>query len=309
MNARSFEIPASGNQNSKFPRRNRVQRRHQWITIGLVLPLFVFALIGIPTFGAANPETATPQKDEWRLTWSDEFNGTTNTTPESDKWTVQVGGHWANNEQQYYTNRPQNIHVANGNLVITAAAEEYSGADGVSRSYTSARIESNKKFSQKYGRFEARIKVPEGQGMWPAFWLLGDDIHEVNWPKCGEIDIMENVGSKPSTVLGTLHGPGYSGSNGLSANFVLPGQKNFSDDFHVMAVEWEPNVIRFYVDGNLYSTRTPADLPNGAKWVFDHPFFVIINLAVGGNLPGFPDATTHFPQSMLVDYVRVYERK
>jgi beta-glucanase (GH16 family) len=258
---------------------------------------------------AATPETAAQDSSQWKLTWSDEFSGPNNSLPDGSKWSIEVGGHWFNNELQAYTNRPQNIHVENGNLVITATKEQYTGADGVSRSYTSARINTRGKFAQKYGRFEARIMLPQGQGMWPAFWLLGDDTGTVGWPKCGEIDIMENVGSRMSIALGTIHGPGYSGGHGIGANYTLPNQQKFSDDFHVFAVEWEPATIRFYVDGSLYETRTPADLPAGTKWVLDHPFFIILNLAVGGNLPGSPDATTQFPQSMLVDYVRVYERK
>lgn len=270
--------------------------------------LTVIASIGIPTCVAAQ-EPAAQHSSEWKLSWSEEFSGPNNSLPDASKWSIEVGGHWANNELQAYTNRPQNIYLENGNLVITATKEQYTGADGVSRAYTSARINTHGKFSQRYGRFEARIKLPQGQGMWPAFWLLGDDIKAADWPTCGEIDIMENVGSRMSVALGTIHGPGYSGDKGPSANYTLPNRQKFSDDFHVFAVEWEPAAIRFYVDRNLYVTRTPADLPAGTKWVFGHPFFVILNLAVGGDLPGSPDATTQFPQSMLVDYVRVYGRQ
>jgi beta-glucanase (GH16 family) len=159
-------------------------------------------------------------------------------------------------------------------------------------------------FTQTYGRFEARIKIPYGQGMWPAFWMLGNDIDTKGWPTCGEIDIMENIGREPSTVHGSMHGPGYDGGSSYSLS-----SGNFSDDYHIFAVEWESNVVRFYVDGTLYETRTPADLPAGATWVFDHPFFILLNVAVGGNWPGSPDQTTVFPQTMLVDYVRVYARK
>ncbi|MDT8067683.1 MAG: glycoside hydrolase family 16 protein [Terriglobia bacterium] len=272
--------------------------------------LLLLIVIGSALFAcAATPETAAAKDSQWKLTWSDEFSGPNNSLPDASKWSVEVGGHWSNNELQAYTNRPQNIHVQNGNLVITATKENYTGADGVSRSYTSARIKTEGKFSQKYGRFEARIKLPHGQGMWPAFWLLGNDVGTAGWPKCGEIDIMENVGSRMSVALGTIHGPGYSGDKGIGAKYTLPSQQDFSDDFHVFAVEWEPAAIRFYVDDHLYETRTPADLPAGEKWVFDHPFSIILNLAVGGNLPGSPDATTQFPQSMLVDYVRVYGHK
>ena len=147
-----------------------------------------------------------------------------------------------------------------------------------------------------------------GQGIWPAFWLLGNDVGTVGWPTCGEIDIMENIGKEPSIVHGTIHGPGYSGGASIGAPYTLPSGK-FADDFHVFSIEWTPDTIRFYVDGALYETRTKAELPGGSKWVFDHPFFVLLNVAVGGNWPGNPDATTVFPQKLLVDYVRVYSAK
>jgi beta-glucanase (GH16 family) len=192
--------------------------------------------------------------------------------------------------------------------VLEAVKEDFQGADGIRRSYTSARLSTEHHFSKKYGRFEARIQLPKGQGVWPAFWLLGEDFSTAGWPACGEIDIMENVGKEPATVRGTLHGPGYSGENPLTTAYALP-RGRFSDGFHVFAVEWEPEAIRFYVDGELFATKTPADLPAGSRWVFDHPFFILLNLAVGGNLPGHPDDSTVFPQRMLVDYVRVYSRK
>jgi beta-glucanase (GH16 family) len=244
----------------------------------------------------------------WKLVWSDEFNASDGSLPDAGKWTFATGGNgWGNHELEYYTERAANAHQQNGNLVITAARESFTGSDGVTREFTSARLKTSGKFSQTYGRFEARMKLPSGQGLWPAFWLLGDDISQVGWPKCGEIDIMELVGSAPSTVLGTIHGPGYSGKAGPSSKYTLPNGR-FSDGFHVFAVEWEPDVIRFFVDDTLYATRTPADLPAGARWVFDKPFFIILNVAVGGDLPGPPDSTTVFPQTMLVDYVRVYSR-
>jgi len=138
--------------------------------------------------------------------------------------------------------------------------------------------------------------------------MLGDNIKSVGWPGCGEIDIMENIGKEPAMVHGTLHGPGYSGDSGISSPYQLRSGTDFADNFHLFAVEWEPAVIRFYVDNDLYATRTPADLPNGARWVYGHPFFIILNLAVGGKWPGPTDAKTSFPASMLVDYVRVYQR-
>jgi beta-glucanase (GH16 family) len=192
--------------------------------------------------------------------------------------------------------------------VIEAIHENFTGPDGILHSYTSARLKTQGRFSQRYGRFEARIKVPSGQGVWSAFWLLGDDFSTAGWPACGEIDIMENVGKEPSTIRSNLHGPGYSGANPLTAAFTLP-KGRFNDRFYVFAAEWEHQVMRFFVDGDLYATKTQADVPAGKRWAFDHPFFVILNLAVGGNLPGSPDDSTIFPQRMLVDYVRVYSAK
>lgn len=245
----------------------------------------------------------------WSLVWSDEFNGTDGSVPDSAKWVIETGGTgWGNHELEYYTNRVQNVQQKEGKLVITARHEGYSDEKGVLFGYTSARLKTLHKFEQAYGRFEARIQIPRGQGIWPAFWMLGNDIDTKGWPNCGEMDIMENIGKEPALVHGTIHGPGYSGDKGISSPFALPDQKNFADAFHVYAVEWEPQVIRFYVDDHLYATRTPGDLPSGAKWVFDHPFFLLLNVAVGGDWPGSPDATTKFPQSMLVDYVRVYKR-
>jgi beta-glucanase (GH16 family) len=245
------------------------------------------------------------------LVWSDEFSGPDGSTPDSKKWTYDLGGKgWGNQELETYTNRKENVHIEKGNLVITAQKESYAGADGAARDYTSARLKTQGLFAQTYGRFEARIKIPEGQGMWPAFWMLGQDIPSVGWPKCGEIDIMENIGKEPGTIHGSLHGPSIAApTSDLTNIFALPAGQNFAADFHLYAVEWEPDTVRFYVDSNLYGTFHSSDWPAGGKWVFDHPFFIILNVAVGGDWPGSPDASTKFPQSMLVDYVRVYTKR
>ena len=266
----------------------------------------VIFLISVCAMGQTKPPQAVVS--EWKLVWSDEFNGPDGSAVDSSKWVQETGGGgWGNNELEYYTNRPQNASPQKGNLVIKVLEEKYTGADGVIRNYTSARLKTQGKFSQSYGRFEARIRIPRGQGIWPAFWMLGADIDQVPWPACGEIDIMENIGKEPTMVHGTIHGPGYNGASGIGSSFALPGGERFADDFHLYAVEWEPNTIRFYVDDHLYATRTPADLPKDAKWVYDHPFFILLNVAVGGGWPGDPDASSVFPQTMLVDYVRVYE--
>jgi len=245
----------------------------------------------------------------WSLAWNDEFNGPSGSAVDQSKWTAEIGGGgWGNTELEYYTARTENAYQSGGSLVIKVIKERYTGSDNVTRDYTSARLITKNKFTTTYGRFEARIKVPYGQGIWPAFWILGSDIDNVGWPKCGEIDIMENIGKEPSVIHGTLHGPGYSGTNGLSSSYTLSSKERFTDSFHTFAVEWEPNVIRFYCDGILYKTRTPADLPKDQRWVFNHQFFILLNVAVGGNWPGNPDGTTVFPQAMQVDYVRVYKR-
>jgi beta-glucanase (GH16 family) len=249
----------------------------------------------------------------WTLVWADEFNGPAWSGIDSTKWTAETGGWgWGNNEFQYYTKHLRNASQdGNGSLVIKAVRDsfmpKYQCWYGKCR-YTSARLITKDKFEQANGRFEARLKVPFGQGLWPAFWMLGNNINTVGWPSCGEIDVMENIGREPSTVYGTIHGPGYSGGNGLGGSYTLPNGQRFADDFHTFAIEWEQNVIRWYVDGILYSTKTNANLPTGATWVFDHPFFILLNVAVGGNWPGSPDNTTVFPQFMYVDYIRVYQR-
>ena len=249
----------------------------------------------------------------WTLVWSDEFNGPDGSAPDSSKWTYDLGGKgWGNKELECYTNRLQNAHIQGGNLVITAQKEgtPFECSDGTASSYTSARLKTQGLFSQTYGRFEARIKIPAGEGMWPAFWLLGNDITSVGWPKCGEIDIIENIGKEPSTVHGSLHGPSTtSRTSDASAPFSLPSGQTLANDFHLYAVEWHPGVIRFQVDTNLYATFTKSQWPSSGTWVFDHPFFVILNIAVGGHWPGSPDNTTRFPQPMLVDYIRVYSKQ
>ena len=255
----------------------------------------------------ATPASASPGS-RWTLVWSDEFDGAAGARVDPARWVTETGGHgWGNNELEYYTDRAENASLSgDGHLVIRALREHYQGSDGVAREYTSARLKTQGTFTQTYGRFEARLQIPRGQGLWPAFWMLGADIEAVGWPRSGEIDIMENIGKEPATVHGTIHGPGYSGADSLGGAYALPGGAAVADAFHVFAVEWEPALIRFYVDDTLYETRTPADLKAGQTWVFDHPFFLLLNVAVGGNWPGNPDASTVFPQTMRVDYVRVY---
>jgi beta-glucanase (GH16 family) len=279
----------------------RITRLSPILTAAVVLGLIVVQTI-VPAVSSAQT---------WKLVWSDEFDGPADTAPDPLKWGYDIGGGgWGNNELQTYTSRTQNsFHDGEGRLIIKAIRETLTGPDGIPRNFTSARLLTKGKFQQRYGRFEARIKVPFGQGIWPAFWMLGNDIDSVGWPSCGEIDVMEHVGREPTVNHGSLHGPGYSGGNSLSGRYTLPDQQRFADDFHVFAMEWEPGTIRFYVDDLLYATRTTSDVPASGRWVFDHPFFMIMNIAVGGNFPGNPDDTTVFPQTMIVDYVRVYARE
>lgn len=245
-------------------------------------------------------ETQTVVNHYTRLVMSDEFN--TDGAPDSSLWTYDIGrgqNGWGNNELQYYTDRPENIKVEDGMLHIIARQEAFEGAG-----YTSARIKTQGLFERTYGRFEARIKLPWGQGIWPAFWLLGNDCEQNTWPLCGEIDIMEYRGQHPTLIEGSVHGPGYSAGNAISKSYTLENGR-FDTDFHVFGIEWGPDFINFYVDDALYNQITPNDVPG--QWVFDHPFYIIMNVAVGGNYVGSPNSETQFPQTMLVDYIRVYE--
>lgn len=264
--------------------------------IGLMSVLLIATLV---TFSCDTDETQTVANFT-ELVMSDEFDS--DGVIDNSLWSYDIGtgeNGWGNNELQYYTDRPENISVQNGILIIKSEKESFEGS-----SYTSARIVTKAKFEQKYGRFEARIRLPYGQGLWPAFWLLGNNINEVGWPNCGEIDIMEYRGQNPSIVLGTLHGPGYSAGNSISKSYDLVNDR-FDTRFHIFGIEWGPEYINFYVDDVLYNQLTPSDVTG--DWVYDHPFYILINLAVGGNFVGSPNSETVFPQTMLVDYVRVYK--
>ncbi|MCB9113536.1 MAG: family 16 glycosylhydrolase [Caldilinea sp.] len=249
----------------------------------------------------------------WKLVWRDEFNARAGKAPDQSVWGYEIGDGtvngipgWGNDELEYYTNSTENAATdGKGNLAITVKE-----ADGSLTcyygpcKYTSARLLTKDKFEVAYGRVEARVKVPRGAGLWPAFWSLGTDIDRVGWPQTGEIDIMENVGRQPNQVFGTIHGPGYSGGQSFGGIYDLPNP--VADDYHTFAVEWQPGEIRWYIDGILYHTAKPESVaPN--QWVFDHPFFLLLNVAVGGNFGGPVGPDTVFPQTMLVDYVRVYQ--
>ena len=239
---------------------------------------------------------------DWTLVWSDEFD--TPGPPDPTRWNYDIGGHgWGNQELQYYTDRPDNVRVENGLLVIEAHEEAYQG-----NAYTSARLVTRGRAAWKYGRIEARIKLPFGQGIWPAFWMLPTDSPYGGWPAGGEIDIMEYLGHDTDRVYGTLHSGGGALGHRFSGTHYTLAEGTFADDFHTFALEWEPRRMRWYVDGELYQTQLSWSSAGGPYPApFDTPFHILLNLAVGGEWPGLPDATTTFPQRMEVDYVRVYQ--
>ncbi|MEZ4827767.1 MAG: glycoside hydrolase family 16 protein [Bacteroidia bacterium] len=269
-----------------------------------IFRLILLVSISLLTFGSCKVvETQQLEARNWTLTWSDEFDGTAGQAPKGENWAFDIGtgeNGWGNGEFQFYTDRAENVSLdGEGHLVMTARRETFGGAN-----FTSARITTKGLFSQAYGRFEASIKTPYGPGVWPAFWMLGTNIDDVSWPQCGEIDIMELRGQQPNIVHGTLHGPGYSAGGSVSGSYSLPNDR-FDNDFHLYAVEWYEDRIDFFVDEFLYQRITPEDV--SGEWVYNQPFFLIMNVAVGGNFVGFPTSQTPFPQTMVVDFVRVYQ--
>ena len=257
---------------------------------------------------SCNPDETQTVAEFKNLVLSDEFD--TDNKINTDIWTFDIGtgsNGWGNNEEQFYTKRTENVSVQNGILIIKALKEDYSGSD-----YTSSKILTKGLKEQAYGRFEARIQLPTGQGMWPAFWLLGANCGDGTadtevWPNCGEIDIMEYRGQEPTVVHGSVHGPGYAGGNAITKTYALENDR-FDTGFHVFGIEWTPEYINYYVDDVLYNQITRQQVEEKGTWVFDQPFYIIINLAVGGNFIGAPNEETVFPQTMLIDYVRVYNK-
>jgi beta-glucanase (GH16 family) len=265
----------------------------------------VLVAVLVATAAAPVPSGADGPVQIAAVTFADEFNGPAGSPVDGSKWQMETGDNSGNNhERQWYTSGTRNAAMdGQGNLVITARRENIGMTCWYGPcQYTSARLNTAGRFSQTYGHFETRMRMSRGQGMWPAFWMLGTDISNVGWPASGEIDIMENIGREPSTVHGTLHGPGYSGAGGIGAGHTIGGA--FADAFHTFAIDWAPNSITWSVDGVVYQRRTPADL-GGRQWVFNKPFFLILNLAVGGDWPGDPNASTPFPNTLVIDYVRV----
>jgi beta-glucanase (GH16 family) len=240
----------------------------------------------------------------WTVSWSDEFDGPAASSVDENTWNFDIGngdGGWGNQQLEYDTSYTTNVaHDGEGNLQIIAREEYQNGF-----SYTSGRIHTKDKVSLGYGRYEARIQVPFGTGLWPAFWLLGSDYGAVGWPDCGEVDIMELDGAYPLQLHGTVHGPGYSGGSGVGTTHTTDAP--LYSDFHIYAVEIQPEQISFWLDDTNYLVVGLDDIPSGSEWPFDGEFFVLLNLAVGGHFVGDPDFTTDFPATLLVDYVRFME--
>jgi beta-glucanase (GH16 family) len=264
--------------------------------ISRLLILFMFAGIMV---ACERVDKQQIEERNWELSWSDEFDGNQGELPDTNYWNFDIGNGdngWGNAELQSYTQDTANIQMdGKGNLLITALNN--------GSSYSSARINTKNKFHQKYGRIEASIKLPYGPGIWPAFWMLGSNIDSVSWPQCGEIDIMEYRGQEPHLIHGSIHGPGYSGGNPVTKVYGI-SEGRFDTDFHLFAVEWDEEKIDFFVDDYLYQRILNTDV--SGDWVYDQDFFILLNVAVGGNYVGFPTSETPFPQSMMVDYVRVY---
>lgn len=266
-----------------------------------IFPSILIALFALSGCEVEEEQNLTPRT--YQLVWSDEFDGPAGESPDAAKWMFEMGtgvNGWGNQELQYYTGRPTNVSQdGEGNLLITARRETFSGSP-----FTSARITTQGLFQTTYGRFEARIKTPTGPGMWPAFWLLGGNCDEMPWPQCGEIDVMELRGQQPGKIAGSVHGPGYSAGGAITSDYELENAR-FDNEFHVFAVDWGTDYIDYYVDDFLFNRITPDDVTG--DWVYDHDFYLILNVAVGGNYVGFPTSQTPLPQSMVIDYVRVYD--
>jgi beta-glucanase (GH16 family) len=286
-----------------FGLQNKVLDLKIWQGFALII-LMTFVQVGCGGESDSEPVTVIASPAGWVLDWSEEFDGTSLNT---SVWTHDLGGSgWGNNELQHY--QASNAAVANGVLTVTAKQEFVGG-----KSYTSSRIQTSRKKTFTYGRFEIRAKLPSTKGMWPAFWLLGSTCNawnlyggSVNWPKCGEIDAMEMVGGgqNDKKVHGTIH---YSNSANQYQNWghSYTHSANLSNDFHVYAVEWLPTGFTWYIDDKVYGTLA---MPTDVSTFKNQTFFILLNLAVGGNWPGNPDRTTELPQSFVIDYVRYFKK-
>ena len=277
----------------------------RYLIPGLLLPvLFLLTAFScdknsVPPAGISNDSLAIVYPG-YKLVWQDEFNGT---ELSSADWNYETGGSgWGNNELEYYTSGNKNAYLLNGNLVIEAKKEDMGD-----RNYTSARITTAGKREFKYGRIDIRARLPVQTGMWPALWMLGNDIGSKGWPYCGEIDIMELVGKNPKQVVGSFHWKNDDASEGTINNRYDLTTGDFSQDFHLYSLVWGKDQYQILIDNKVYVTAKASDI-KAAYNPFNHPFYLIFNVAVGGDWPGSPDGSTSFPQKMLVDYVRVYQQ-
>jgi beta-glucanase (GH16 family) len=294
----------------KLPLKRLLWVKAMWV--GIIACIVFYPLTSCGSLDGASNTTTGHQSSSWQLVWSDEFEGPKGTSPDAKKWQPDVGNGidgWGNKELEYHTDNQNDYLDGQGNLVLEARKENsanYQCWYGPCK-YTSARLSTNSHFSFTYGRLEARIKVPHGQGVWSGFWLLGDNCDAVGWPTCGEIDIMENISQEPNIIHGSVHGPGtLSGQGYFSGSYTLP-KGTFADDFHIFTIEWDANHMAFSVDGNNYATLNKTDLINQRNWVYDHPFDIILHLPIGGLWPGQPSSTTAFPQRLYVSYIRLYK--
>ena len=263
------------------------------------------AVLTALAFLAISRATAADRPADGELVWSDEFNGD---SLDLSKWGFVVDARGGGNQElQYYVS--DNVRVHDGMLTIEARKEHYTGREG-SREYTSSRIRTKGKGDWLQGRFEIRARMPQGQGIWPAIWMLPTENRYGGWPRSGEIDIMEFLGHQPNRIHGTLHYADRSGTHSFRGKDFVLANGTFADGFHLFRLDWGPAGMRWSVDGEVFHTETKWDSgANSFPAPFDQKFHLILNVAVGGRWPGNPDATTRFPQAMLVDYVRVYQSK
>jgi len=289
-------------------------------TIGCAAALVLGVLAALPVASASastllsnDTTTGSLPSLPTHLVWSDEFNRLAGTPPSPSTWNYDLGGGgWGNGELEAYTSSTANASMdGQGHLAITALKSTTTSRNGrrSSGTYTSARIHTEDKFSTTYGLIEAKMKLPPGTGLWPAFWMIGSNFNQVGWPACGEIDVMEELGQDPFTIYGSLHGNVGNGQDYPNDGLSVTGTSNTSltSGFHTYGVLWTATSFTYLLDGVPYGTLTKADLPSGADWPFTKPEFLILNLAVGGDWPGSPNSSTPFPATLLVDWVRVYQ--
>jgi len=277
------------------------------LAVTVALSTSAFAL-SRPSHQGSQKSNRASQPRYTKLIWSDEFAGPAGTPPSPSKWNHDVGA-WGypEGELETYTDSPANASLdGDGHLAIVARRQTETGSDGRTRNYTSARLETQGLFSATYGLIEVRMKIPAGAGLWPAFWLLGNDVNKVGWPASGEIDVLEALGGSPSVAHAFINGPSDRAAH-YTVGHTVVSRRSLASGFHTYAIRWSRNSITWLLDGVPYGTTTPRNLPPGAKWVYNGPFHLVLNLAVGGAWGGPPNSSTPFPAKLLVDWVRVYQ--